>query len=66
MTSSVLLGMISSKPYRTSLSAESRREARVDSEYLVCEEGEQGGVSVPRAQQDDSPAFASSREGVNG
>ena len=37
----------------------------MDSEYLVREEGEQGGVSVPRVQQDDdSSGFGSGREGV--
>ena len=42
-----------------------QHEVRVDSEYLVREEGEQGGVSVPRAQQDDdSSGFGSGREGV--
>ena len=34
-----------------------QHEVRVDSEYLVREGGEQGGVLVPRAQQDDSPGF---------
>ena len=41
-----------------------QHEVRVDSEYLVRVEGEAGGVSVPRAQQDDSHGFGSGRGGV--
>ena len=35
------------------------------SEDLVCEEGEEGGVSGPRAKEDDAPGFGGNREAVN-
>jgi len=37
----------------------------VGGEDLVCEEGEKGGVSRPRAE-DDTPRFEGGREGVDG